>query len=795
MLEAPLPLSQMRVFLAADARFPHPAQEPEGDVVWMVHQRTTLPLAPALETLLGLQVQSLALFPLFGRGEEGPWLVDTGEYTHPPEIHAFLPDYVQLQARPFPELEVTWEMWVVSGVTVVGRVHWTWEGTTAQVFRWGWAGWLRPLREGAPFEPRTRGAITYLVGSTPVGHALLYMTGGPEGILGPYPALVLRHEAQPGERRTFTWVWTLDQEEEAGFTRARHWAAQPWEAHRARRLLLDAQMPRVRTGQARIDRTLARGRQAAPRYLVRSPRAERPYLVVHRRPEDPRLGSSTAEDVPTFPELWYWVTQYGLPGVQPWVLPLVEALVAVRNRHGEMDGRPALWGPQGQFLAHPLAVDLVWRIHQVWRDDAFLRRVFPALWDLLQAWFSPRHDRDGDGWPEWDHPAQVGLPLVPECSPWHAWSTGLDVRTVESPALLGFLYRACRQMADMARVLEREEAVATAEAWARNLQHLWQAHRGTRLLPGHRDRDTHLSPKGRRLWQGRGEGRFSMEPPLTVDPPSRLVVHLFALTASRSQAQVRITGRDPQGRRVQAHFLPDGFRWYEGRGVATTEAVFQAVDEVELRGLKRRDRVVLRVANLTQKDISLFIPQWAGLVSPEEARRLIGRYLEANGAFWRPGGWSVMPGRHAPEEGKAVSLLWNVLVLEGLMRVEAWELAARMAFHLLEFQSRVLDQEGGFYATFHGETGQGLTAAETITGLPPLGTLLTLAGLQFLPGLRVRFLHPSPLTYPFTVHIWGAVLRRTPEETEVRFPWGERRRFPPDVRGVLSLKQGQLVEG
>ncbi len=795
MLETPLPLSQMRVLLAADARFPPPTQEPEGDVVWMVHQRTTLPLAPALETLLGFQVQSLALFPLFGRGEEGPWLVDTGEYTHPPEIHAFLPDYVRLLARPFLELEVTWEIWVVSGVTVVGRVHWVYKGSTPQVFRWGWAGWLRPLREGTPFEPRERGAITYLAGHTPVGHTLLYMTGGPEGILGPYPALVLRHEAQPGEQRTFTWVWTLDEEEEAGLTRARHWAAQPWEAHRARRYLLDAQMPQVRTGQARIDRALARGRQAAPRFLVRSPRAERPYLVVHRRPEDHRFASHPSEDVPSFPELWYWITQYGLPGVQPWVQSLLEALIAVRNRYGEVDGRPALWGPQGQFLAHPLAIDLVWRIHQVWRDEAFLRRVFPALWDLLQAWFSPRHDRDGDGWPEWNHPAQVGIPFLPEFSPWHAWSTAQDVRTVESPALLAFLYRACRQMADMAQLLEREDAVAAAKGWAQRLQHLWQEHRGARLLPGYRDRDTHLTHEGRRIWQGRGSGTFSLEPPLTLSTPARLVVHVWVRGSARSQVQVRILGWDPQGRRVQVLFLPGGFRWYEGRGVATAEDVFQKVEQVEVNGLKRRDRVVLRVGNLAQKDISLFVPLWAGLLSPDEARGLIGRYLDFESLFWRPGGWSLMPGRRVPEEGKAVSLLWNVLVLEGLMQVEAWELASRMALHLLEFQSRVLDQEGGFYATYHGETGQGLTAAETITGLPPLGTLLTLAGLQFLPGLRVRFLHPSPLAFSLTVQIWGAVLRRTPEETEVRFPWGDRRRFPPDVRGVLSLKQGQLVEG
>ncbi len=792
-----LPLSQVRVFLAADARFPSSSTgEPPGDVVWVLAQRNTMPLAPALETQLGLQVQSLTLFPLFATGESGSWLVDAGEYTHPPELWACTPDSAQIRARPFPWLEVIWDVWVPSGVTVVGRVQWRYTGSTPQYLRWGWAALLRTLREGTPFEPLQRKALFVLKGTTPVGHTLFYMTGGPEGISSPYPALILHHHLHPGEQRTFTWVWTLAQDEEEGITRARHWAAYPWEAQGARRQMMDAHMPRISTAQVRVDWSLTRGRQSAPRFLVRSSRAERPYLVLRRLPEDYRFSEQSSEEVPTYPELWYWVTQYGLPSVQSWVPPTIEALLSVRNRQGEVDGRPALWGPQGQYLAHPLAVDLVWRVYQVWQDRSFLERIFSTLWDLLQAWFHPHHDVDQDGWPEWEHPIQVGLPFLPEFSPWYAVTIAQDLRTVESPSLLAFLYRACEQVASMARILERDEVETAARRWQHRLREHWEnLWTPQRALVRYRDRDSHHTPAGRRVWSGRGRGQWSSASPIVLDPPARLVVRVVPRARRPTQVTIYLQGKNARGHSVREEITSGGLRWSEGRGIYTTSTVFSTLERIEVEGLGSRDRILVEVADLTRKDISLLVPLWAGLLSKREAQTFVRRHLGMDKAFWRPGGWSLLPGQRVPESGKGVSLVWNVLLVEGLFQAGFPDLAAKALQAILEFHSRVLDQEGLFFGFYHGETGRGLSAPETMTGLPPMGTLLTLAGLQFLPRLRVRFLHPTAFSFPVTVQMWDTTIRRTPQGTEVRFPWGEVRQFPPDVQGVLSLRQGQLMEG
>ncbi len=785
------PLSQSRVFLAADARIPAAGPASETDVVWTLHQRSALPRVPALETRLGLHVRSLVLFPVFAAGEKAPWVVDTGEYARPPELWACLPDYAHVYAQPFPWLEFHWETAVVDGRTLLSRVHWTYTGSAPQPLLWGWAGLLRPLQEGTTFEPQEGRVAAFLLGRTPLGYALLYMTGGPQGEVGPYPMLLLRYRLAPGEARAFAWVWTLDEDVEAGLTRARRWAARSWEALKAQRDLLDAHTPYVFTGRARVDWALGRGRQSASRFLVRTPLADRDYPVLRRLPEDPPATRANPDNLPTFPELWYWLTQYGIPAVQPWVPGLVEALLAVRNQKQEPDDRPALWGGQAQYLAHPLAIDLAARVYATWQDAAFLQRVFPHLWELLQAWFAPQHDRDRDLWPEWENPVQVGLPYLPEFTWWSRKSTGLDIHSVESPALLAFLYRACRQVASLARHLEREEEARTLENWAQTLheswKHVWSSHRA---LAPYRDRDTHHTHGPRRVWQGRGAGSFPLEAPADLTPPARLVVHLFPHRGRPSQFSLYIHGRNPQGRTAQALLGPDRFHWAEGRGVATTEAVFARVERVVVEGLARQDRVVLRVADLTRRDLSLLTPLWAGLLTPTQADALIRRHLGDEGGFGRPGGWSVEPGSRASDQGKAVPLWWNGLLLEGLIQAGKTDLAVRRLLSLLEFQGSLLDREGLFFELYHGEMGLGLAPPETMTSLPPLGLVLRLGGIRFLPGLRMALEGPSAFPFPLTVDMWGARVVRRPSETEVRLPWGETLRLEAHATGLMDLRTG-----
>ena len=51
-------------------------------------------------------------------------------------------------------------------------------------------------------------------------------------------------------------------------------------------------------------------------------------------------------------------------------------------------------------------------IYQHTLDTDFLREIQPGLHAFAQCWFTAEHDRDLDGFPEWDHPMQTGLERI-----------------------------------------------------------------------------------------------------------------------------------------------------------------------------------------------------------------------------------------------------------------------------------------------------------------------------------------------------------------------------------------------
>ncbi len=60
------------------------------------------------------------------------------------------------------------------------------------------------------------------------------------------------------------------------------------------------------------------------------------------------------------------------------------------------------------------------------RLPSFNRENFTMI-KFFWAWFSPEHDRNRDGVPEWDHILQTGFEDNPLFDVWHPWSQGLDI--------------------------------------------------------------------------------------------------------------------------------------------------------------------------------------------------------------------------------------------------------------------------------------------------------------------------------------------------------------------------------
>ncbi|MCK7481566.1 MAG: hypothetical protein M0C28_33600 [Candidatus Moduliflexus flocculans] len=112
--------------------------------------------------------------------------------------------------------------------------------------------------------------------------------------------------------------------------------------------------------------------------------------------------------------------------------------------------------------------------------------------EFFWAWFSPEYDEDRDGLPQWKHILQTGFEDNPLFDAWHAWSLGVDITQVHSPALEAMLYHEASCLVKMAELLERNDTLALLQEQAAKLRSSIEIHvggaDGVVSLPRPRDR-------------------------------------------------------------------------------------------------------------------------------------------------------------------------------------------------------------------------------------------------------------------------------------------------------------------
>ena len=791
------PLLHERIVLAADARRGH--ADYTRDVIWALYAAPGPDGGLRIETSAGVQVQHLRLFPWVEHA--GQRLQDPAAWSEPPVLADLGPDYALVTARPLPDVQLQVWFWVARSRVLWMRFRWLNQGVRPLPWRWALAADLQPLVPAdQPFEPLVRGGVHVLVARVGQGHPLLFLTGGPQAVLSPYPALTLDAPLLPDEPRGFSAVLAWEDDPEDGLTTARHWAARPWEAVTAHLRLEAERAPQLRVPR-RAEATwwALRGRQTALR-LLHGPTAHLPYPfpVRAREPDHGFSRAGTGADHPfawsglTVAEAWYAAVAYWLWAAPSVVAGWVENFVHTQQEPGQLDGHPGLGGQRGRFLASPLLVDLAWRVFQRTQDVDFLARVFPALRALVDRWLEAEHDADGDGWPEWQHHLQLGLAEFPLSAAWHLASPGLDLRTLETPAAAAYLYRALAALEDLAPALQQSpdplwstQRAALQEA----LLTTWDATRG---YPHHRDRDTHRYPTGRLWARGRGPGRWPVE--AVLDPPARAVVHIQSIAGTPRAARVTLRGRDHQGRRVTMTLGPGDWRWYEGRGVATAPRPLRDLDAVDIEGLMPMDRWRVFTPDLHTGDITLLLPLWAEMLPPEQAEHMVQRAIVTPRRFGQAWGLPIVPGQRQdiPPAWRLVSLLWNVHAVEGMWQYGYRDQAVALLYRLTKSQMRALAREGALVESVDARTGAAGPGRDTILALPPLGTVLRVAELDLSPR-RIQVRGPSHWPDALEVQGWGWRLTRAPDGLSLHGPGDAQVRLPADAVGELLWERGTWI--
>ncbi|MCS6995189.1 MAG: hypothetical protein N2117_08670 [Anaerolineales bacterium] len=770
------PGDPLQLTIAADARLT--TTDYLNDHIWELDLSGGDPAALALRTTYGLRARLMRLFPRFT--ENGKTINDPAAFVGPPRVRRFYPNFLTVTFSPLAGLEVSADYWVADSHVVAGRLTLTNRSVTPRPLRLEWVAQLSPL-EGRGMAPEQKQSAVVLQGQVENLFPVLFLTGGPQAGPGPYSSLALLLDFPPGGTRQVTWVLAALDDPQASFDLARRTAARSFEAEKTRIALLNtSEGVDIFTGDPDWDAAFAFSQKAAYG-LFHSPTEHLPHpsFVFSRQPDQgfSRLGNGSDYS-------FFWSGQspfetYYLASLLPCHSELMRGVLknflAVQDSHdGSIDNKPGLAGQRARFLAAPYLASLAWRLSCRGRDREFISAVYPALAKFFWSWFSPTRDHDRNGLPEWQHQLQTGFEDNPLFEGWHAWAQGIDITTVQSPALAAALYREAQSLMRMAELLGRTSDTITLKAQAallrKGVQACWDA---DAALYRYTDRDTHLSPAGKVLSERQAAPVIELQK--DFKHPVRLVIRIFGQGETLKRPRVTITGELDEKPQFEVLDTRD-FAFSSSGAVATTEKVYTSLGKFEFEGLSRRDRVSIQTADLTIADHTLLLPLWAGIPDEHEAHALVFRTLLSAEHFDHPYGIPALPRlflREADPVSLGVHLPWNQLIAEGLLQYGYRREAARLTAHLMAAVIQNLKRSHAFYRTYHAESGAGQGERNALHGLAPIGLFLRVLGVEILSPQQVLLRGENPFPWTVTVKYRGLTVTRQMTQTEIIFPNGQ----------------------
>ena len=621
--------------LASDARLG--PTDYLNDHIWELSLKGGTPPAVTLQTTFGLRARAYRLFPIFYEGDIER--SDPNEFTREPIFQRLFPNYIALNFSPLPDIDVAAEYWVPDSHSIASRFKLTNRSKIPRKLKVDWICQLSPT-EGERMAPTELQAATILAGKTTDLSLVFFLTGGPTAGTGSYPSLTLDLELNPDVPYEMTWAHAALSNTEEAFKKVRSIASQNWDAENTRNEMINAGQIEIYTGDSDWDAALMLTQKTALGLFIGSNnQLPFPSLVQNRQPDQ---GYSLRGDGSDYSHLWngqspleaYFLADIILPIAPELAEGLLRNYLAVQASDGSIDWKPGLSGQRSRVNATPILASLAWRIYEATENIEFLKEVYHPLVKFLLSWFTPQHDRDGDGIPEWDNVLQSGFEDHPIYSHWHDWSLGLEISTAESPALCASLYRECRTLLNIAQVLSLDEHISTLTFLSMRLKvtvdAAWDNKENS--YP-HWDRDTHISARCELVGQCAGSGAIQVDK--TYKHPARLLFHLQTSQDTRPHPHITVVGIDLSGNTVTQNIPEEKFKWNLKYGRMTGELIFRVVVRIEVSGLEDSDMLTVYWAGHSYVDYSSLLPIWARLTTTENAQLLVEKTILSENRFWR----------------------------------------------------------------------------------------------------------------------------------------------------------------
>jgi len=400
-------------------------------------------------------------------------------------------------------------------------------------------------------------------------------------------------------------------------------------------------------------------------------------------------------------------------------------------------------------------------------------KVFPQLLKFFWSWFSPEFDEDRDGLPQWKHVLQTGFEDNPLFDAWHAWSLGVNISQVHSPALEALLYNEAACLIKIAEQLDGHDSLVLLNEQSatlrKSIESTWQPRTG---LYHYRERGTNSGLEGKVLARQQGTG--ALMPKLKFEGPIRLLIEVQTQSPGSKRPEIHLHqfSTKPADEVIES----GDYQWRNGGSVYTTKTVFSKLAKVIVRDLGAEDVVAIKTLDFTTEDHTLFTPLWSGVPDAQHAQIMIGRALLDANRFYRPYGVPACPLLTQPEAesvSQAVHLPWNLLISEGLLHYGFRSDAARMFVHNMTAIMQNLKQNRAFFARYHAEKGTGIGERNALSGLAPVGLFMKILGVEILSATRVKLEGENPFPWDVTLQYRGLKVMRGQAKTEIIFANGK----------------------
>ncbi|MCK5645182.1 MAG: hypothetical protein KAH97_00275 [Anaerolineales bacterium] len=787
-LEDSLPLR-----LAADARQTRPSYV--DDQIWELTLKGGDPQAMAIETSYGLRAQRMRIYPGFTLG--GGVVLNPDQFVEGPTIQKVFPNYSLVECRPFDNLSARIEYWVMESNLLLGRFQVTNQSGSAMSLGVRLYAQLRVGERGEPMGEWQFKAVTSLIGRAGDLAPVIFITGGAKVDQSIYPSLIVGCELERGESKSILWAHAGYGDHVASFEAARAAVQVPWDAEIAKLELLNRSMIEIETGDPTWDVAFSLTQKIAiGAYVGPTKFLPHPSFVNTRTAE---YGYSTSGDGSDYAMHWdgqsVLLAYAHLPLLATLAPELAKGVIrnflSVQRPDGFVDWKPGLGGQRKESLSAPLLASLTWMIYEHTQDRAFLEETIDGLQAFLELWFDEKHDRDGDGFPEWDHTIQMGYADCPTFTPWKKWGQGLDISKVETPDLAAFLVKECKSLIRISVELGKAELIAGLEDHIDRLSNaVEQAWDEQSNIYRYIDRDTHLWGSGEEL--GSGEGEFVIQLDREFEQPVRILIRAHGEEGLSHTAQIFIHGRGKKGRHRVEKMRERNFHWFWGIGTATSEKTYVEIERIEVRGFTEAFQSVISIADYGRDDTSLLLPLWAEIPDKARAKKLIEKTLLDESRFYRPNGVANCSIKDpAYEEARiegavSIDVLRNILLGEGLLGYGYRKEAADLVQRVMDGITSILKSEGSFRESYDPEQARGFGEKDHLAGLAPLTLFLKTLGVQLISQHEISVRGSNPFPWPVTLRWKGLVIDCMQDRTIVEFPDGGKIEISGDDRKLIE---------